>query len=110
LYAHEMNDTHTCAPCGAVSGTLIGHTNDLTATESLYPAGLFGGYVGCEGGPRCRGTVVAVWHGERGPAEEPAIPAPLAVPKAGKPYQQSTDGIADLVRTVRASRAGDTQW
>lgn len=109
LYAHEMNDHHTCQPCGAVSGKLIGHTNDLTAAESLYPAGLFGGYVGCEGGPRCRGTVVAVWHGTQGPQPEPGSELP-PVPKAGKPYQLSTEGIAPLVETVRDARAATTKW
>lgn len=110
IYAHEMNDRNTCRPCGAIAGQLIGHTNDLTAVEKLYPAGLFGGYVDCEGGPRCRGTVVAVWHGDKPPAQpgfEQALPA---VPRAGQPFQRSTEGIADLVRTVREAKRDSTQW
>lgn len=58
LYASELLDINTCPACAYIDG------DKLTATEAhrLYAAG---GYIDCDGGPRCRGTVVAVYNGER---------------------------------------------
>lgn len=65
LYASELLDRQTCAPCAQVDGT----TMTEAEAADLYPDGQ---YVGCLGGPRCRGTVVAVDEGE--------TPSVLAVP------------------------------
>lgn len=54
-YASELLDTNTCDPCEQVDGTEY-ETADAAASD--YPAG---GYRECAGGPRCRGTVVAVY-------------------------------------------------
>jgi HK97 family phage portal protein len=62
LYAQEMNDHRTCDPCRHVNGRFLGTTDDLAQVLRSYPAGAFGGYVGCLGGPRCRGTVTGVWR------------------------------------------------
>lgn len=56
-YADETLDKNTCAYCRQVDGRWLG--NDLDKVERLYPNG---GYIDCEGGPRCRGTVVAVFR------------------------------------------------
>jgi HK97 family phage portal protein len=56
-YASEVLDSNTCPACREVDRRWLG--NDLTMVRRLYPSG---GYVDCEGGPRCRGTVVVVWR------------------------------------------------
>jgi hypothetical protein len=57
LYASELLDGNTCGPCMDVDG------QDMSQDEAfeMYAGG---GYIECEGGPRCRGTVVAVYEGE----------------------------------------------
>jgi hypothetical protein len=60
IYASELLDVNTCGPCRARDGH---EYLSLDAAAVDYPAG---GYRGCDGGPRCRGTVVAVY------AEAPA--------------------------------------
>lgn len=53
--ASELLDAATCGPCAAVDGR---EWASLAEAQREYPTG---GYVDCEGGPRCRGTVVAVY-------------------------------------------------
>jgi hypothetical protein len=55
--ASEINDHNTCQPCQDIDGTEF---VDLADAEASYPTG---GFIECEGGPRCRGTVIAVWAG-----------------------------------------------
>lgn len=63
LYAQEMNDRNTCAPCREVSGRWLGNVpTDLPQVLSLYPDGAYGGFIGCLGGINCRGTIVGVWR------------------------------------------------
>lgn len=64
LYASEMMDKRTCKPCSRVNGKFLGVTDDISTparVDQVYPNG---GYSDCEGGVRCRGTVVAVWRPE----------------------------------------------
>ncbi len=58
-YASELLDDGTCQSCEAVDGT---EYESIVAAMDDYPGG---GYVGCEGGERCRGTVVAIFEGEQ---------------------------------------------
>ena len=55
IYASELLDTNTCELCSQVDGTEYNGTDD---SEQDYPTG---GYKDCLGGPRCRGTLVAVF-------------------------------------------------
>jgi hypothetical protein len=57
LYASELLDSNTCGNCMDVDG------EDLEQDEAfeMYAGG---GYIECEGGSRCRGTVIAVYEGE----------------------------------------------
>lgn len=55
LYASELLDQNTCEPCAEEDGAEFATPEEAAAA---YPGG---GYVGCLGGPRCRGTVVAVY-------------------------------------------------
>lgn len=56
VYASELLDTNTCEPCRQVDGK---EYPSLEAAAADYPAG---GYRLCKGGPRCRGTEVAVYE------------------------------------------------
>lgn len=53
--AVEKLDGNTCPPCSDIDGTVF---TDLAAAQAAYGAGP---YRLCEGGIRCRGTVVATW-------------------------------------------------
>lgn len=54
-YASERNDRNTCSPCRGIDETRF---LTLEAAFVAYPSG---GYRSCEGGVRCRGSVVPVW-------------------------------------------------
>lgn len=53
--ATEILDKASCKPCRDIDGTKYA---SLTEARKAYPTG---GYTGCLGGPRCRGTLVTVW-------------------------------------------------
>lgn len=55
IYASELLDQNTCEICSAVDGQEF---SDLATAEKDYPTG---GHKDCLGGPRCRGTLVAVY-------------------------------------------------
>lgn len=62
LYGHEVNDRNTCPPCREVNGRWLGNTDQMSTVVLSYPEGAYGGYVHCEGGSRCRGTIFGVWR------------------------------------------------
>ncbi len=64
-YASEILDVNTCAACSEVDGT---EYPNLEESERDYPSG---GYVDCEGGDRCRGTIIAVYKEENANPGEP---------------------------------------
>jgi hypothetical protein len=53
--ATEILDKSSCKPCRDIDGT---HYTTLPDARAAYPSG---GYTGCLGGARCRGTLVTVW-------------------------------------------------
>lgn len=55
IFASEILDGNACANCNGVDGT---EWKTLAEAEVAYP---LGGFVECEGGLRCRGTLVAVY-------------------------------------------------
>lgn len=63
LYASELLDDNACEECVAVDGT---EYDSLADAEADYPTG---GYAECLGGPRCRGTLVAVHAEEEAPSQ-----------------------------------------
>lgn len=67
IYASELLDTNTCTNCTAKDGT---EYLQLSDAERDYPTG---GYSECEGGPRCRGTLVAVYPESQPTLDEPGI-------------------------------------
>lgn len=55
LVADERLDSHTCKPCRRVDGEVL---PSLEAAALAYGGA---GYLLCEGGPRCRGTMTGRW-------------------------------------------------
>jgi HK97 family phage portal protein len=55
ITATEVHDANCCEPCTAIDGT------EFTSLDAAAAAYGTGGYIGCDGGIRCRGTVVAEW-------------------------------------------------
>lgn len=62
VYASELLDKNTCEPCADLDGHDYATLADGLAD---YPGA--GGYIACDGGSRCRGTLVLVWPQEAGP-------------------------------------------
>lgn len=56
LWSTEVLDGNQCGPCARIDGT---EWETLEEARQHYPEGQ--GYVNCEGGNRCRGTLVFVW-------------------------------------------------
>jgi hypothetical protein len=55
-YASELLDSSTCPPCDSVDGRTY---SSLAEGQRDYPNG---GYYDCDGGDRCRGTLIASWR------------------------------------------------
>lgn len=55
IYASELMDNNTCTACANTDGRQY---DTMAAAEADYPTG---GNAECAGGPRCRGTLVAVY-------------------------------------------------
>lgn len=62
VYASELLDRNTCGPCATVDGRVY---LNLEAALVDYPGA--GGYVLCDGGARCRGTLVLIHDTEAEP-------------------------------------------
>lgn len=77
MIATEILDRNSCKPCRDIDGTTY---TTLTAAMAAYPSG---GYTGCLGGPRCRGTLVTVW-------DEGATAAGTITPRAGATMREQT--------------------
>ena len=105
VYASELLDRNTCGPCADVDGRTY---ESLDAGLVDYPGA--GGYAGCDGGSRCRGTLVIVHRTEaaptldtpgRGPAAPggppdrtprgPSMPPPPTSPAAVAPASVPPD-------------------
>jgi len=56
IYSSELLDENTCTDCVAIDGTEYTEMDDAVGD---YPTG---GYMECQGGDRCRGTLVAVYE------------------------------------------------
>jgi HK97 family phage portal protein len=57
ITATEVHDGNRCGPCSDIDGTEFASVDEA---EAAYGTG---GYIDCDGGIRCRGTVVAMWPG-----------------------------------------------
>jgi tRNA A-37 threonylcarbamoyl transferase component Bud32 len=72
IYATEKNDDRVCPPCHEVDGRWLGNTDQMDQIQLSYPGGALGGYVYCQGGYNCRGTITGVWR--PGTEEAPVEP------------------------------------
>jgi Winged helix-turn-helix DNA-binding len=100
--ASELLDSNTCGPCAAIDGTVFENLDEASAAYAS------GGYVDCEGGPNCRGTLVAIYpeqnpmggEGPQAEAEPPEIqPEPggeAAEPIPGTPEIPGVEPFANL--------------
>lgn len=71
IYASELLDGNTCDPCGAIDGVRY-----VSIDEARVDYREAGGFRQCEGGLRCRGTLVFVHASE----SEPTLQTPGDVP------------------------------
>lgn len=102
IYASELLDRNTCAACSLVDGRQYA---SIEAARLDYPEGR---YRECEGGPRCRGTLVFVWPTEAPPTvddtvEPPPSPAPQpdGTPPPADPAAADWKGRLGRIRAQR---------
>lgn len=85
-FASEALDNNSCKPCREIDGYEFA---TLREAEAAYPNG---GYIKCQGGDRCRGTMVATWDqaetASAVPSERKAVP--VAEELGGKPNPGTT--------------------
>lgn len=99
VYASELLDGSTCVPCSHLDGHVYASIEE-SATD--YPNG--GGYVKCEGGRRCRGTLVYVWPDESDPTVgAPDIPDAVAPAAADGPTPEP-EFVARLTGLLHAGK------
>lgn len=90
VYASELLDSSTCGPCAEVDGRTYDTLDDALLD---YPGA--GGFIGCDGGSRCRGTLVIV-HGTEAP---PTLDTPGSGPgPGGTPPGQAPRGPSGTPR------------
>lgn len=96
IYASELLDGNTCSRCAEVDGREYA---TLVDAEADYPTG---GNKSCLGGPRCRGTLVAVYtEGDAAP------PTPPAVPDNGRQDHRAYLGRGGLMAEQKRSKDGE---
>lgn len=99
VYASELLDRNTCGPCATVDGRTY---ESLEAGLVDYPGA--GGYVGCDGGARCRGTLVLVHKTEA----RPTLDNPGSGPGApGGPADRTPRGPSGAPRPDYIDAAGN---
>ncbi len=89
----EALDKNSCKPCRGVDGTRYA---SLAEARAAYPTG---GYIGCQGGSRCRGFIVAVWN-EDEDREQDAAGTIMALAAATIPPNDHEQG-GTVYRTVQ---------
>lgn len=100
--ASEILDRSSCAPCRKIDGTKY---DTLTAARKAYPTG---GYTGCLGGSRCRGTLVTVWG-----QPSTAATAGTITLAAGATMPAETNGGGDVPYSIVQDHpdcAADMPW
>lgn len=98
-----LDSKSTCKPCRDIDGTRY---TTLPDARTAYPTG---GYTGCLGGARCRGTLVTVWPQD---SEQSAAGMILAVSADTMPHQ-TTDQEGTMPYRVEQDHpdcGADTPW
>ncbi len=101
--ASEALDRNSCAPCRQIDGTRY---TTLPDAREAYPSG---GYTGCQGGARCRGTLVTVWPQE---SEQAAAGMILAASAATIPTTHPEGGgtVPYRIEQDHPDCGADTPW
>lgn len=101
--ATEILDKNSCKPCRDNDGRR--YTN-LTDARAAYPTG---GYTECQGGARCRGTLVTVWPPD---GEQDAAGTIMALAAATIPTTTIEQGGTVAYSTVQdhPDCGADTPW
>ncbi len=99
VYASELLDGNTCRPCDDVDGRTY---DSMESALVDYPGG--GGYIGCLGGSRCRGTLVLI-HDTEAP---PTTNEPGAGPVDAHPVDPTPRGPSGVVRPAHIDADGNT--
>lgn len=93
VYASELLDSSTCGPCATLDGRQY---DSLESGLADYPGA--GGYIGCDGGARCRGTLVLVHATEAPPTRDtPGGPGGRPAPIDRTPRGPSGVGRPDHI-------------
>lgn len=101
--ASEALDRSSCKPCRGVDGTRY---TTLPDAREAYPSG---GYTGCLGGARCRGTLVTVWPQGSGQAAAGMI---LAASAATMPptHHEGGGAVPYRIEQNHPDCGADTPW
>lgn len=102
--ASEALDRNSCKPCRDIDGTRY---TTLPDARAAYPSG---GYTGCLGGPRCRGTLVTVWPTAD---EQAATTGMILAASADTMPHQTTDQEGTMPYRVEQDHpdcGADTPW
>ena len=101
--ATEILDKNSCKPCRDIDGTRY---SDLAAARKAYPTG---GYTGCLGEQRCRGTLVTVWP----QGQDQAAAGMILAASADTMPQHTTDQEGTMPYRVEQDHpdcGADTPW
>jgi 2'-5' RNA ligase len=102
--ASEALDKNSCSPCRQIDGTRY---TTLPDARQAYPTG---GYTGCLGGARCRGTLVTVWP----QADEQAAQAGMILAASADTIPPQTTKLEDTmpyrVEQDHPDCGADTPW
>jgi 2'-5' RNA ligase len=102
--ASEALDKNSCKPCRDIDGTRY---TTLPDARQAYPTG---GYTGCLGGARCRGTLVTVWP----QADEQAAAAGMILAANADTMPPQTTELEDTmpyrVEQDHPDCGADTPW
>lgn len=101
IYASELLDRRTCDPCGAIDGSRYGSLDEARVDYREQ-----GGFRQCEGGLRCRGTLVFVHASESEPTlQTPGdVPPPAGTSPAGPASPSSPGGGGNPPSPPRVGR------
>lgn len=101
--ASEVLDRNSCANCREIDGTRY---TTLPDARAAYPSG---GYTGCLGGSRCRGTLITVWP----QADEQAAAGMILAASADTMPHQTTHMEGTMPYRVEQDHpncGADTPW
>jgi len=103
--ASEILDRNSCSPCRDIDGTRY---TTLPDARAAYPSG---GYTGCLGGSRCRGTLVTVWpQGDEQAAAAGMILAASADTMPPTHHEQGGGSVPYSIVQDHPDCGADTPW